>query len=264
MRQLIFNSAIQTVGRVLLLRDLLFGWARWNWHIDKRETGVSRHWLPCGRYKLDAVFVRPELQPRAALLICHGIGETVQRWHAVQRLLAENGVASVVFDYSGYGSSTGFFDAKRAEDNAIAAFHFLRNEVAPLPVSLMGFSLGSGVAAAILPHVPAHTLLLCAAFTSIREAAHSVGFPGWLDFGIPPIWRAEENLRKCTVPVLVMHGERDRLFPTSMATAIEASCASSCDIVLIPGLTHNEPFHRPTINYWGHVIRHVARSAEAR
>ena len=46
---------------------------------------------------LDAVLVTPDANgARASLLICHGIGETVEHWLAVQQLLAANGVASLV------------------------------------------------------------------------------------------------------------------------------------------------------------------------
>ena len=255
MRQLIFNLAIQGVGRALLIRDVAFGWARVNWRIDKTAAGVSRHAIRSGRNTLDAVLVTPGASPpRSAVLICHGIGETVQRWHAVQRMLAASGVASLVFDYSGYGRSTGFFDAWQAEDDAIAAFQFLNEQVSPLPVSLLGFSLGSGVAAAVLHRVPCGSLLLCAAFTSIRDAARSSGFPGFRRSGVPPSWNAEEALPTCKVPVLIVHGEKDRLFPVAMAAELSACCGSSSKVILVPSLAHNEPFHRPTLAYWGPII----------
>ena len=63
---------------------------------------------PSAANMLDAVFVEPAaIPPRASVLLCHGIGETVEQWFGVQQLLAANGVASLVFDYSGYGKSTG-------------------------------------------------------------------------------------------------------------------------------------------------------------
>ncbi len=255
MRQLVFNIAIHSVGRVLLARDIAFGWARVNWRIDPKAAGVSRHRIASGRNKLDAVLVKPVgSEVRAGLLICHGIGETVQRWHKVQQLLAANGIVSLVFDYSGYGRSSGVFGAKQSEADAIAAFHFLKEQLPSLPASVLGFSLGSGVAAAILPHVEARSLLLCAAYTSIRDAAQSAGLPKWLIPGVPPIWRAEDALRASKVPLMIVHGEDDKLFPTAMADQLKACCNSCAEMILVPHLGHNEPFHRPTIEYWGPII----------
>ena len=260
MRQLIFNLAVQSVGRVLLARDIVFGWASVNWRIDPSLVGVSRHRIASGKSTLDAVQVRPEGTPRASVLLCHGIGETVQRWFGVQRLLATQGVSSLVFNYSGYGRSKGWFSPEQVERDAVAAFRFLEEQVSPMPVSLLGLSLGSAVVTATLPRVNAKSLVLCAAFTSIRDAAHSIGIPRWLGFGVPPIWRAADVLAKCDVPVLVVHGERDRLFPVAMARELATCCATPARVIVVPGLKHNDPFHHPTLEYWGQIVEFLASS----
>ena len=263
-RQFVFNVAVQSIGRAMLARDVAFGWAKIAWEVDPDAAGVSRHRIQSGRNHLDAILVQPIAEPaKAAVLICHGIGETVQRWHAVQQLLAANGVASLVFDYAGYGSSKGFFSAKQSERDAVAAFHFLAAKVSPLPVSLLGFSLGSGVAAAIVPRVPASGLLLCAAFTSIRDAARSLGMPRALLSGVPPIWKAEDALRASETPVLIVHGERDRLFPTRMAEQLSACCGASSRVILVPELGHSDPYHRPTAAYWRLIIDYLLSRGRA-
>jgi pimeloyl-ACP methyl ester carboxylesterase len=187
------------------------------------------------------------------LLICHGIGETVEHWLGVQQLLAADGVASLVFDYSGYGRSSGFFNAKQCEQDAVSAFVHLQKLTGPLPVSVLGFSLGSGIAAALTSRVPMHRLMLCAAFTSLRKATVSVGIPRFFALSVPPIWDAEIALADCPVPVLVVHGEKDRLFSVQMAEELTNYCGSQSELVIVPKLSHNEPFYRPTFSYWGRI-----------
>ena len=258
MRQLIFDIAIHFTGRALLARDLALGRVKLKWDIGPSDLGFSRQRIPSGDKVLDAVLAVPvEGQAQASVLICHGIGETVQHWFQVQKLLAAGGVASLVFDYSGYGRSSGFFNAKQSERDAAAAFQFLERPGRPMTVSLLGFSLGSGIAAAILPSVPANGLVLCAAFTSMRDAAHSVGVPRFLRAGVPAIWHAEDVLRTNEVPVLIVHGERDRLFPVTMASELCAWCGSLTQVIIVPELAHNEPFYRPTMAYWGPIVSHL-------
>jgi hypothetical protein len=257
-RQSIFNLAIAFSSRLLLVRDRLLGRIERDWQVEARHAGVSRPAIASGGNSLDAVLVRPaSVAEQASLLICHGIGETVQHWFAVQQLLAANGVASLVFDYSGYGRSTGSFSPAQAEQDSIAAFRSLQELTAPLPVSVLGFSLGSGIAAAITPRVPAKTLLLCAAFTSLREAAVSIGIPRWLAFGVPPIWNAEQALCGCSVPVLIVHGEEDRLFPARMAAELHTMCGTDTELIMIPNLSHKEPYARPELSYWGLIINRL-------
>ena len=265
MRELVFNIVVNCVGRFCAARDVVLGRIRLGGGGIIEAGGVTRHAIQSGRNRLDAVLITPEEgQVRASVLICHGIGETVQHWLGVQRLLAANGIVSLVFDYSGYGRSTGFFTPGQSEADAVAAFHFLQERSNSLPVTVLGFSLGSGIAAAILPRVEANGLILCSSFTSLREAARSIGIPKALGFGVPPIWRTREALRSSRVPVLIVHGERDWLFPTRMAMELGAACASPAEVVLVANVAHNEPFRRPQIAYWGHVIEHCPARATGR
>ena len=250
-----FTVAITFISRVIALRDRLTGWKESDWQPAASDDSIARHVIVSGSNCLDAVFARPAQGfARASVLICHGIGETVEYWLSVQRLLAENGVASLVFDYSGYGKSTGTIDWRQCEEDAVAAFRFLQQQTPEMPVSLLGFSMGSGIAAAITPRVEAHRLVLCAAFTSFRDAAHALGVPRAVSRGVPPIWRAEESLRDCSLPVLVVHGDRDRLFPVQMASKLASCCGKDTELIIVPNLGHNQPYSRPEVSYWGPIV----------
>jgi len=251
----LFTAAVTIASRALILRDALLRRLRQT-SLDRRPgVRIARQTIESGSRRLDAVFVAPASRPaRAAVLLCHGIGETVRHWLAVQALLADRGVASLVFDYAGFGTSTGRTRWKRCEEDAVDAFHALQALVPDTPVSLLGFSLGSGVAAAILDRVSPNRLILCSAFTSFRAAARCAGLPKALSSLVPPIWNTEESLGSCRVPLLVLHCEKDRLFPVRMAAALAAQCIQPAELVVVANHRHNDPFYRPSRRYWDHVV----------
>jgi uncharacterized protein len=254
-RQFLLRIGVTVTSRVCLVRDRLLRRIPWDGRVETAGPGVSRHRIASGRETLDAVFVEPQRVPaQASVLLCHGIGEQVEHWFRVQQMLAECGVASLVFDYTGYGRSSGLFSAYQAEEDAIAAFHFLERLTAPLPVSVLGLSLGSGIAGAMVSRVPAHRMVLLGAFTSLREAAVSVGVPRLFNFAVPNIWDTRAALAGTSIPVLIVHGEKDRLFPVRMAEELAARGRSDCELVIIPGLGHNEPFYQPRLSYWGDTV----------
>jgi alpha-beta hydrolase superfamily lysophospholipase len=259
-----FAYAISCVSRFMILRDRVLGWTKRGRGPTGIHERVSRHAVPSASHLpahvLDAVFVEPAAVPaRAAVLLCHGIGETVEQWFGVQQLLAANGVASLVFDYSGYGRSTGRPHWEQFEFDAIAAFAALKELAPSLPISVLGFSLGSGVAIAAIDRLGAQRLILCEAFTSFRHAAVSVGVPRPLACLVPPIWHAKQRIAECKVPVLIVHGEKDRLFPVAMARELAGWCEPRAEVVLVPNTTHNQPFRKPHLSYWGPIIEWLCK-----
>jgi uncharacterized protein len=255
-----FSLSIAAISRLLILRDRALGWTK----CGRAPAGVheraTRHAISGAVHELDAVFVEPAHVPaRAAVLLCHGIGETVEQWFGVQQVFAERGIASLVFDYSGYGKSRGRPGWEQFEADAVAAFAALKKLAPQLPVSVLGFSLGSGVATAVFHRVHAQRLILCEAFTSFRKAAISVGIPRLLGPFVPPIWHAQARLAECRLPVLVVHGEKDRLFPVAMARELAAWCEPEAEFLLVPKTGHNQPFRKPCVDYWGPIIEWIAR-----
>lgn len=259
---LMFTTAVTCIARGAVLRDVMLGRVR---RMRQRELEyshpISRHLISSEDRLLDAVLIKPTCALHAAALICHGIGETVEYWIPVQHLLATRGVASLVFDYSGYGRSKGNVHWRRCEEDAVAAFEYLKAMRLAAPVSLLGFSLGSGVATAIMERTEPERVVLCAAFTSFRDAACAMGVPRRFAAVLPAIWDGEAPLRAWRRPVLVVHGERDRTFPVAMARRLVEWGGPAAELVVVAGHGHKEPFYRPQMAFWGPVAEWLARGS---
>src|ERR1700735_1036845 len=149
MRDEVLSFLLTVISRMLVRRD--------------RQSGViervlnsfpfdkERIVIPSGDRRLSAVYVSAG-DDTPAILICHGIGELVEYWGQVQRALREMGISSLVFNYSGYGTSSGRISAARCEEDAIAAYSALVDHGHP-SIVLLGFSLGSGVSCAAASHI---------------------------------------------------------------------------------------------------------------
>ena len=138
--ELLFAVAVTLISRFLSLRDRLAGRLR-RARADPLTGGrIVTQSIRSGRSDLDACFVAPETVPLAgAVLICHGIGETVGLWRPVQGILARAGIASLVFDYAGYGASQGSVHPRQMEQDAAAAFCCLQKLAPAVPTALLGF-----------------------------------------------------------------------------------------------------------------------------
>jgi len=252
-----FTITLLCASRLVRLYDRFFRRTP-AWPLVAPNLSASRHSIHSGNSVLDAVFVEPVAEPaRASVVICHGIGEVVTQWFPIQRLFADAGISSLVFDYSGYGRSTGRPNWIQCEQDGISAFQLLKRLAPSGPVTLLGFSLGTGVVPAIVSRVNADRMVLCAGFSSFRAAARAVGVPAFLSSLVPPIWDAATSLPNCKLPVLVVHSTADGLFPVEMARDIVSSCGGNVELLLVHGIGHKEPFYKPDLSYWGPIISRI-------
>jgi uncharacterized protein len=208
--------------------------------------------IPSGDRKLSAVYVSAG-ENTPAVLICHGIGERVEYWARVQAMFQELGVSSLVFNYSGYGASSGSISTANCEEDATSAYAELVRR-GNHPVFLLGFSLGSGVACAIASNTQVNGIILCEGYSTLREAALAFGFPGWMTRMVPNVWDTVHSIKDLQLPVLVVHSDRDELFPLPMAHGVVEACGLRGQLVLIRGVVHNGPILAPEKDYWRPVV----------
>ncbi|MGP8259161.1 MAG: alpha/beta hydrolase [Acidobacteriaceae bacterium] len=251
---------ITLVSRVLMARDTLLGRTRNEVKASSREE----IFFASGTRRLAGVWVAGD-KGSPVILLCHGIGETSMHWSAMQNFLSQYGVGSMFFNYSGYGMSSGTVSVEHCDEDLVSAYAELRRRVGPeVRVFVLGFSLGSGIAAsgvgALTPQ-PAG-LILCEAFTSFREAVRAMGLPCWVTLGFPDAWNTVAVAPTLELPVLVVHSDRDRLFPVNMARQIAQACGGRCELAVVHGQTHNEPYLRPAEAYWGPVLQWISRAGQ--
>jgi alpha-beta hydrolase superfamily lysophospholipase len=253
-REKVLSLLIMAIGRALLLRD------RWNGRRErmKREFPFNeeRMEISSGGRRLSAVYVSAGTE-MPAVLICHGIGELVEYWAGVQTMLKERGVSSLVFNYSGYGKSTGRVSVGNCEEDAVAAFRALAAKGHPR-IFLLGYSLGTGVSSAVAGRVTASGLILCEGFSSLREAGYKLRF---LRLVIPDRWNTVDGICGMKTSVLVMHSDADELFPVSMAERVVDACGTQGVLVVVKGVSHNEPIFAPMEMYWGTIAEWVKARA---
>ena len=260
MRQSILSFVLTIISRSLIRRDRKSG--ALERVLDTFPFQKERLVIASGDRRLSSVYVSAG-DDTPAILICHGIGELVEYWGQVQRALLEMGLSSLVFNYSGYGASTGRVSARNCEDDAIAAYDVLVERGHP-SIVLLGFSLGSGIGCATASRVDIDGLVLCEGFSTFREGAKAIGFPRWLTHVVPDVWATVVRVCDLNVPVLVVHSDVDDLFPMSMAERVAEACGTRGKLIVINGLSHNEPIFAPTPIYWQPIAEWVKqKSAKA-
>jgi hypothetical protein len=178
------------------------------------------------------------------LLWCHGnAGNMIHRLDNLAGLY-RLGLSVFLFDYRGYGRSSGQPFEEGLYQDALAAYSYLitARGVPPERLVLFGRSLGASVAGELASRRPAAGLILEASFPSLAAMAraHCLGLPlHWLLSGRFPL---DERLKRVTVPVLVVHGDRDETVPIELGRAVFEAARPPKSFYVIAGADHNNTY----------------------
>src|SRR5215470_16731029 len=216
--------------------------------------------IPSGTRLLDAYLVEASstCRFRAALLIFHGVGETISQWVNVQRLLHDRCISSVVFDYSGNGDSSPPGTVRNLHEDAIAAYTLFQERfVATSGVCVLGFSMGNGVLLDAYTefHPAPACMIVGGAFSSGRDGAvHGWGIPKWMAHALPDQWNNVAAISRSHPPLLVLHSDADQANPLWMGEGIYQAAPQPKRLVILHGLRHNAAFKGPIEQWWAPAI----------
>jgi uncharacterized protein len=191
---------------------------------------------------LDARYF-PHPDPQAVALYCHGNVGTVDKWAVLVRRLSQmHRLSILVFDYRGYGRSTGRAHERGILHDAEAARSWLaaENGIRPCDVVLIGRSLGGAVAVDLAANGGARGLILESTFSSLPDVA---------DFHAPwllPQWNmtqrlnSAEKIKSYSGPLLQSHGSADHLIPLTVAKQLFENASEPKKFIVVPEARHSE------------------------
>ncbi|MGH2953440.1 MAG: alpha/beta hydrolase [Solirubrobacterales bacterium] len=191
--------------------------------------------------RLHGWWIGARTDPLGHLLLCHGnagnIGDRVL--HAA--LLTATGFDVLLFDYRGYGRSSGRPSEEGTYRDARAALACLLDQpgVDAGRVFYLGESIGGAVALDLALERPPAGLVLLSAFTGVRDLGrlHYPFVPARL---VPDAYPTLRRIGELKAPLLVLHGDRGDIVPLSQGKALFEAAPGSKRMHVFPGLGHND------------------------
>ena len=211
-----------------------------------------------------SAFYLPRPDARHAILFLHGnAGNASHRLVDAVRLW-ESGVNVLLLDYRGYGLSEGnpseqgvYLDGEAGLDYLVGELGFDYTDVV-----LFGRSIGSTVAVHIAQEKRLGGLILVSPLTSGREMARDQKM-GWVSPLIGNPFDSIGKIANVSSPVMVIHGERDRVIPVQMGEEIYARAPAPTGFHLIPDAGHNDLIDHSSERFFGYVSAFLAGLADS-
>ncbi len=169
-----------------------------------------------GGERVAAWFVKAT-DAHGAALFCHGNAGNISHRVDSIRLLVDLGLDVMIFDYEGYGKSTGSPSETAMYRDVEAAYDYLveQKKVPASRVIAFGRSLGAAAATWIAVEREVAGLIIESTFTSLPDLGRDL-YPL---FVVRPLVRHRldnaERIARVRVPILVVHSRGDEIVPFS-------------------------------------------------
>ncbi|MBL8263879.1 MAG: alpha/beta fold hydrolase [Xanthomonadaceae bacterium] len=239
---------MRTVLVVAIIFALLYAGACWFLHARQRALIYYGGTTTVEAARTDFELKRPDatlrgwvLNPQAGrpILYFGGNAERIElNRDAFLRLFPGRTVYLV--SYRGYGASEGEPSQPSLVGDAVALYDHVKARHAGQAISVIGASLGSGVASQLAARRPLERLALITPFDSMVGAAraHYPLFP--VDWLLEERYESDKALSTFRRPVLVLHGGRDDIVPEANTLRLVSSLPERPTVVRLAEAGHND------------------------
>jgi fermentation-respiration switch protein FrsA (DUF1100 family) len=175
------------------------------------------------------------------ILYFHGnAGSLANRAPRIERFMGE-GWGVYMMTYRGYGGGTGSPTETHNVADARLAYGVLVHEgVEPSSIILYGESLGTGIAVRLATERQVAGVVLDAPYTSLVDVAAGV-------YPFLPVralladrYESTKYIRQVHVPVLILHGELDRVIPVAMGRELFRRANEPKRLAVFPNGGHSD------------------------
>jgi hypothetical protein len=178
------------------------------------------------------------------ILHFHGnAGNISHRLDLVQPFL-RNGLSLFLFDYRGFGKSTGRPSEKGLYRDGLAACTYLeeKEKIALERIVLHGHSIGAAVAIEVALQKKVRGLIIESAFTSTKDMAKTMVLFSLFSPVFPAHYNNLEKTPHVFAPKLVIHGDRDEIVPFAMGQRLFEAAAHPKFFYPVKDAGHNDVF----------------------
>lgn len=179
------------------------------------------------------------------LFVSHGNGGNLTSRAELAEIFLKQGVSVFMYDYQGYGKSTGSPSLSKINEDGLCALNYLLKEknFKESDVILFGESLGSGVTCQLSKDIKSGGIILLSPYYSMTKLARQK--LSWLNFYpdflfTTPPYDNGKVLSSPHAPLLIIHGEKDRLIPPSNSQELFSVALEPKQIAWLKNSGHND------------------------
>lgn len=183
-------------------------------------------------------------KPKGVIFYLHGNAASLDHWGNVAETYTELNYDVFIWDYRGYGKSDGkILSEEQLLEDAQLAYDQLKNSYSENDIIVLGYSLGSGIAANISANNQPKLLILQTPYYSLIDVAKK-RFPILPNFLLKYPLKTHEFLESCDLPIVIFHGDNDELIDYKSSLKLKEKF-KSIQLITLEGQGHKGVTYNP-------------------
>ena len=187
---------------------------------------------------LNGVLFKAE-KSKGLIFYIHGNGGSVNSWAHISSHYTDLGYDLFLLDFRGYGKSEGEITSEKQlfDDNQIV-YNLFKKKYSEKNIVILGYSVGTGMAAKLASENNAKLLILQAPFYNLTEMMQK-NFSLIPGFILKYKFATNDYLKKCKMPVVIFHGTNDEIIPFENSLKIKKEFKKGDTLIPLEGEIHN-------------------------
>lgn len=176
---------------------------------------------------------------KGLIFYLHGNAGSLQSWGHVARTYTALDYDVFMLDYRGYGKSDGSIDGQDQlyRDNQ-TVYDELKNKYQEENIVVLGYSIGTGLAARLASSNSPRLLILQAPYYSLTDMMRHT-YRIIPTFILKYKFATHEYLKSCTMPVVIFHGDQDEVIYYGSSRKLASEFKEQDTLITLPGQGHN-------------------------
>jgi hypothetical protein len=215
----------------------------------------------------------PKKPAKGTVIFFHGNAENITTHFLMLFWLPAEGYNYLIFDYPGYGVSSGKPTQAGTTAAGIAAVEWVHEHKDKGPLIIYGHSLGGNVALRtaelIKDKIPLRNVIIEGSFPSYQRMGRWVLKRSWITWWLQPMaWLTiseSEAPRDITsispVPLLFIHGDADVAVEAENSRMMFADAKEPKELWIVPGGRHGDTYFREKGKYRQLLLEYLEKTA---
>jgi len=177
--------------------------------------------------------------PKGVIFYLHGNGGSLREWGEVAELYTNMNYDTFILDYRGYGKSEDKINNRdQLFSDVESAYKGLLKRYPENKIIILGYSIGTGLAAKLASMQNARLLILQAPYYSMEDEM-SQKFSFLPKFLLKYNFETGEYLKTVKSPVVIFHGDKDEVINYKSSLKLKNSFKKGDSLILLKDQYHN-------------------------